>query len=143
MLLSTKKLGILLDEENNPIQEISELNSVSWSWYLNVETTNNTYKAVFENINEEGWILIWTGSTLKMLAWASWGGWVRNSCKILLEKNSKFKWKDWYYLINQESPTKAYCDMTINWGGRTRYINIKWNYNLYDAKQCWLAKSNW
>jgi len=136
-----KKLWILVwGWENTPIQEIE---SITGSWYLNVETTTDTYKAVLENLNTNNWVIEWTGSTLKMLAWTAAVWWVKNSCKTILEKDSKLKWKDWYYLINQDSPTKVYCDMTTNWWWWTRYIDIKWNYLREDAKKCWLSKNSW
>jgi len=136
-----KKLWILVwGWENTPIQEIE---SITGSWYLNIETTTDTYKAVLENLNTNNWVIEWTGSTLKMLAWTAAVWWVKNSCKVILEKDSKLKWKDWYYLINQDSPTKVYCDMTTNWWWWTRYIDIKWNYSFDDAKKCWLSKNSW
>jgi len=132
-----KKLWILVwTWTNTPIQEIEV---ITGSWYINIETANDTYKAILEN----GYDLIWTWSTLKMLAWTAWAWWVRNSCKIILEKNTKFRNKNWYYLINQEAPTKVYCDMTTNGWGWTRYVDIRWNYSFDDAKKCWLSKSNW
>jgi len=141
VFVSWKKLWILVEDETNiPIQELP---IISWSWYLNVETTNDTYKAILENLSIENWVIRWTWSTLKMIAATAWVWWVKNSCKVILEKDPKLRWKDWYYLINQESPTKVYCDMTTNRWGRTRYINITWDYSFEDAKKCWLAKSSW
>jgi hypothetical protein len=32
--------------------------------------------------------------------------------------------------------------MTTDWGGWTRFVNIKWNYNIEDAKKCWLWSIN-
>ncbi len=130
------KLWILLDEVNTPVQEISSLTS---SGYLDIELTNDTYKWILEDWFE----LTWTWSELKILAWTALAGWVRNSCKTILKKSPKIKWKDWYYLINQRLPTKVYCDMTTNGWGWSRYINIKWNYSFDDAKKCWLSNRNW
>ncbi|MDQ7022778.1 MAG: fibrinogen-like YCDxxxxGGGW domain-containing protein [Candidatus Gracilibacteria bacterium] len=139
-IVKGKKLGILLTgtgtDLNRPVQEVESIIS---SGYLNIENTNDIYNAILEN----GYELTGTGTELKMLMGTILTGGVRNSCKVLLEKNSKLKGKDGYYLVNQELPTKVYCDMTTDGGGWTRYVNIKGNYSFDDAKQCWLAKSTW
>ena len=66
-----------------------------------------------------------------------------SSCKELLK--NKPDTKSWNYSIlvnNVEVP--VYCDMeTTNWDNDkwwTRYLNIKWNYTLEDAKKCWTGE---
>ena len=57
--------------------------------------------------------------------------------------NYTYDWDigNWYYLIkpNSSSAFKAYCDMTTDSWGWTRYLDIKsTSYSFSDAKSCWL-----
>ena len=127
-----KKLWILLDENNTPIQELSD---ITWNWLLDIATTDTVYTWIMQ----DNYSVSWTWSELKIIQSSVLAWWVRNSCKIMLEQNSSLKWKDWYYLINQQKPTKVYCDMTTDGWGWSRYVNITDEYSFQDAKDCWLS----
>ncbi len=107
-----KKLWILLDTSNNPIQENISLKT---SW-LDVVTTTWSYSAVFTDKDK----ISWTWVVLQVIQWTSiaWSLW--NSCKDYLDKSKSLLWKDWVYQIKPSSSTwsfSVYCDMTTDWGG--------------------------
>jgi len=109
-----KKLWVLIDINNTPIQEIETITS---SWFLDIYNTNSEYKAIFKN----DILLKWTWSRLQYIKnWLStW--WLSNSCLTLISKNSSLKNKDWIYLLNLEwnNVLPVYCDMTNAWWGWT------------------------
>ncbi len=89
------------------------------------------------------------GKFIKTLDWArKWEDWnIAKSCYYYKYPENiwyEYLWEiwDWEYWIRPDSGQsafKVYCDMTTNWWWWTRYVNIKWNYNMNDAKDCWLG----
>jgi hypothetical protein len=71
---------------------------------------------------------------------------ITNPWKSCLDLKGKWVDVDKEYYIKPDwyagSPFKVYCDMTTDWWGWTRYVNIKWNYSFNDAYACW-QKSDW
>jgi len=106
-----KKLWILTDINNTPVQEIESIKTV---WKLDITSSMTTeYKAIFDNsIN---WTMSWTWMTLAQINPVA-------SCKRLYE--AKWKRDDWVYTINPtwDNPFQVYCDMTTDWGGWTLVI---------------------
>jgi hypothetical protein len=65
---------------------------------------------------------------------------ITNPWKSCLDLKGKWVDVDKEYYIKPDWYTgnafKVYCDMTTNWWGRTRYVNIIWNYSATDASSC-------
>lgn len=110
-----KKLWILIDENNSPIQENATLQQ---TWALELSTLTANYIAYFDektSISNSGFsldVLYWTTTT-----WMIW-----TSCEQYIEE---FNWeilRSWYYLINSSTWIyEIYCDMTwTSWTGTTR-----------------------
>jgi prepilin-type N-terminal cleavage/methylation domain-containing protein len=140
-----KKLGILLDENNTPIQEIPEIQA---SWSLELSTLTWDYTAFFDNktsISNSLYsmdVLYWTTTT-----WIIW-----NSCEQYVEEYNSEILRSWIYLINSSTwTTEVYCDMsstTWSWED-TRIITCSWNmlantyptnWNTYIQTYDWI---NW
>jgi hypothetical protein len=69
------------------------------------------------------------------------------SCKNILDTEPSYLNQDKTYWIDPDgswwnAAFEVYCDMTTDWWGRTRYVNILWNYTFANAKDCW-QKSDW
>ncbi len=130
-----KKLWTFTDINNIAIQNIEVIKSMPTP-YIDISNLADTYKA---HIWTDSFIE-WTGTDLQIISDNIKLWWATSSCSNLLSKFSRLKWKDWYYLIAPEwaNAIEVYCDMTIDWGGWIRYLNIKWNYSFADAKNCWL-----
>ncbi len=127
-----KSLWILIDENNVPIQEITK---VVWSWYLDIENTNDKYISILRNDLK----IIWTWAILKNLKLVAklWGKIYKiSSCKNILENWLWKKGEDGYYTLLLDSFYQVYCDMTIEWGWWTRYAAIKWNFDFNDTFNC-------
>ena len=96
---------------------------------------NNTCKTYWKFIKNLNWAKKWEDGT------------IAKSCYYYKYPESswyEYLWEigDWEYWIKPDAAQpafKAYCDMTSNWWGWTRYVNIKANYTLGDAKSCWLG----
>ncbi len=118
-----KKLWVLLDSSNSPVQELTLLKS---SW-LDITTTTWSYNAFFWLNNK----ISWTWISLKVIQWTISAWWVFPSCKDYLEKNKSLYWLDWNYIINPNWTWafQAYCDMTTEWWWRTKVsYSVWWNF---------------
>ncbi len=133
-----KKLWILLDTSNNPIQENINLRS---SW-LDIVTTTWSYTAVFTDKDK----VSWTWVVLQVIQWTTiaWSLW--NSCKDYLDKSKSLLWKDWVYQIKLSSSIwsfSVYCDMTTDWWGWTLAVKtIKWWATSYLSTNKYYTNSN-
>jgi len=119
-----KKLGILTDENNTPIQELEEIKT---NW-LDIVNTTNTYIARFKD-NEK---IEWTWAILAQIN-------PKASCKRI--KELKGSSQDWVYEISPEwwnKKFKVYCDMTTDWGGWTLVLKA---YN-WDDKHFYNTDNN-
>ncbi len=98
-----RKLGILVDSANNPVQELTAIKST----WLDLTTTTTFYKAILDT-KTSSWYYYWTWIILaKSLPNAS--------CKRIIESWQNV-W-DWIYTINLNwTNISVYCDMTTDWG---------------------------
>lgn len=96
---------------------------VQWSW-------NQTSWYIFKN---ESWTITYPTSCNNLLTSNTW----KNNYDWSPWNGTKFN--DWYYFIKPDSTAafSVYCDMTNDWWGWTRYLNIKANYTFQDSKDCW------
>jgi hypothetical protein len=103
----------------NKIDVSSSDIKLNWKLYVTWKICDNSWKCLWDSIE-------WT---------------ITNPWKSCLDLKNKWINIDDSYYIKPDwyagSPFEVYCDMTTNWWGRTRYINIKWNYTFSDAKNCW------
>jgi hypothetical protein len=114
-----KKLWILTDTSNTPIQEIQTIKD---NWELNISGTEDTswYIAhLSDTALIEGTA---TNSPLQYLDSIGIGWWVASSCKTLIDRNSSLKWKNGFYVVAPKwiAPLPMYCDMTTDGGGWMR-----------------------
>ncbi len=129
-----KKLWILLDTNNNPIQE----NIVFKTTWFDLVTATGAYKAVFSSANNliSSWVIIWTWAVLTQSSPTA-------SCRRIIES---WLWNtSWNYIINPNwINIQVYCDMTTDWWWWTRYVNIKWTYTYQNALDCynWIYVNN-
>jgi len=124
-------LWILTDVENTPIQDIDTLKT---DWYIDIINTDDTYVAhISDNLTVEGTWAVMRPIALSMMNWKNY-----KSCKALYRWEPLSHTYDDYYYIKPEwySKFKIYCDMTTDWWGWTRYVEIRWNYTYKDARYC-------
>ena len=105
--LQWKKLWILTDINNSPIQSIDSITS---SWYLDIALTNDTYNA---NITDTS-IITGTWRVLSFMKAAMDSDGKSFACKEILE--SWVNYWDWIYTIfSWNESFEVLCDMTSNW----------------------------
>lgn len=120
-----KKLWIIIDDNNLPIQENQEL-ITAWKFEVNTISPSSNYIAFFDNKTSisSSWysmeVLYWTSVT-----WVIW-----NSCEQYIEEHNWEPLKSWIYLIN--SSTWVYqqlCNMeTTTWSWvETRIATCSWS----------------
>ena len=98
-----KKLWILTDENNTPIQDVSIVTS---DWYLDI---SDVWTTVYKSIISDEEITSWSWTALSWLH-TNW------SCKRI--KQVKGWSDDWVYTIDPEANGvwfEVYCDMTTDW----------------------------
>jgi len=125
------ELWILTDTDNTPIQDIA---SVQSAWNVDIINTDNTYIAHISDIlTVSGTWKVLAPIALSMMNWKDY-----KSCKALYRWEPLSHSKDDFYYIKPlwYSKFKVYCDMTTDWWGWTRYVQIKWNYTYKDARYC-------
>jgi prepilin-type N-terminal cleavage/methylation domain-containing protein len=99
------KVWIILDTENKPIQENSQLKAT----WLDVSTTQKTYNVYFSDKDN----ISWTWDLLQVLYWTATTWIIWNSCWNYVEANAWYLLNPWYYLVRENSVlTKTYCHMT-------------------------------
>lgn len=121
-ILFWKKLWILIDDTNTPIQEIVSLQA---TWKIELSTLTPNYIAYFDNSTSisNSWtsldVLYWTTTT-----WIIW-----NSCDQYIEEYNWEMLRSGYYLINSSTWTyEEYCDMSwTSWTWTTRIAICSWN----------------
>lgn len=147
-----KKLWILVNENNIPIQEDPVIQS---AWNIELWTLSNNYLAYFDNNTSisNSWysmkVLYWTTTT-----WIIW-----NSCEQYIEEHNSEPLQSWLYLIDSWTWTyETYCDMsstTWSWT-ETRIAICSWtvpsnayaiNWNTFIQAYNWIDWSpsslNW
>ena len=115
-----KKLWILTDENNTPIQDVSIVTS---DWYLDI---SDVWTTVYNSIISDEEITSWSWTELSSLH-SNW------SCKRIRQVN----WwsSDWVYTIDPEANWvwfEVYCDMTTDWGGWTLAYKNDWDSDWWD-----------
>lgn len=124
-----KKLGILVDENNTPIQEIPEIQA---SWSIELSTLTWDYKAFLDNkltITNSAYSMdVLYGTTTVWIIW--------NSCEQYIEEYAWEVLRSWYYIINTSTwITEVYCDMidpnsriaTCSWTMLANTYPLNWN----------------
>jgi len=110
------KIGIILDKENTPIQNIEEIKTSSW---LDIVNTNYYYNSIIS----DGYSISWSWSKL-------YASNPTSSCKRIIDVYWKVKW---IYTINPKwKDINVYCD--------SRYPNS----NFYDFIEDWdMEDTHW
>ena len=131
-----KKLWILTNTANTPIQDIPEI-ITAWSLDISGWEDTSNYVAHLTDTSALQWTA--TDSPLQYLesVWLGW--WVASSCKTLIDRNSWLRDKDWVYVIDPEggNPFPVYCEMTTDWGGWTLVDNVASNSDTMLARTKW------
>ncbi len=122
-----KKLWILTDIDNTPIQEIA---SIKTAWFLDISNVwTDEYIARFSDKSK----LTWSWTSLAVVNPVA-------SCKRIYE--AKWKRENWVYKIDPEgnwTGFEVYCDMTTDWGGWVRVISKK---PALDFEKLW-TRTSW
>ena len=126
-----KKLWILTDENNTPIQEVGSITS---DWYLDVSNTVDEYNAIFSDVDT----LTWTWTNLEILQVSSRIEKAKN-CKEIFDARLQ-SWNKIYDIYPDNKKVAAYCDMEIhgwwwtlvarsaeNWTGDFGWDYARWN----------------
>lgn len=102
-----RKVGILLDELNTPVQENTNIQS---QWFIDILDVGTE---VFQMYLSNSEIYSWSWSALRSMS-------TRYDCKRL--KNMKGSLPSGLYYIDPDgdgTSTQVYCDMDTDWGGWT------------------------
>ena len=117
-----KKLGILLDDNNTPIQENPVLQA---TWKIELSTLTSNYVVYFDDktsISNTTYSMdVIYGTSVTWIIW--------NSCDQYIEENNWEFMRSWYYLINSSTwITETYCNMwTTTWSWiLTRIATCSW-----------------
>lgn len=121
-----KKLGILTDLTNTPIQEIATIKTAT---YLDLVWTTAQYNAIYSDNNKITWTWVALSATI-----------YNASCKRI--KEVWWNQWNWVYTINPSwtAEVQAYCDMSTDWGWWT----LVWRSVLsWTAWTFWFKSSRW
>ncbi len=110
---------------------------ITWDkLFINPAKSENWLLKIFVSyIKQDWWKYVWKNKEFIHSQITSSSS---KTCKEILDSwNSS---GDWYYNLSLSDSVNivAYCDMTTNGWGRTKYLDIKWNHSFDDALNCWL-----
>ena len=105
--------------------------NASWHcWVARWTYWNSLWSSCWDEPTSDRWALLWMRNT----------DFTNLSAKATcMEHLNAWRTTDWTYTIDPESNWtgfEVYCDMTTDWGGWTRYVEIKGNYALADSVSC-------
>jgi hypothetical protein len=117
-------------------------------WEFDVVVNNNwKLNTLWANNWEDLIKVVPVGITWNDSTWRKWTNWkIAATCNDYKNPADpyEYSWDTWdgiYWIKPDANQTefKVYCDMTSDWWGWTRFVNIKWDYSKTDAINCWLG----
>ncbi len=119
--------------------------SITWEYDIVVENNwklNTLWANNWENlIKVIPVVIIWDDTSGRK--WTNWK--FAKTCNEYKNPASPYEYSwdtgDGIYWIkpNSSNEIKVFCDMTIDDGGWTRFLDIKWDYSKQNAIDCWLG----